>query len=113
MKIISNSLRFVGLNFPVSAHGNTPESSIKPSTKLNDRQEQVTCLSDRNVRPHPLGIGDEYNDDTGESDDGDAHTTATGFRYPSETAGIERRAEEGAARADGGTGDRRWHDMYR
>lgn len=61
-------------------------------------------------------MGDEYNDDTGESDDGDVNTAATGFRYPSEAAeaaGIERRVEEGVARADGGTGDRRWHDMYR
>eukprot|EP00903_Cladosiphon_okamuranus_P007137 g6932.t1 len=57
------------------------------------------------------GIGDEYNDDTGESDDGDAPAAAAGFRYPSEVAGIERRSEDGAAGADGGTGDRRWHDM--
>lgn len=63
--------------------------------------------------PGQPGIGDEYNDDTGESDDGDAQTNAIGFRYPSEAAGIERRAEEGAAGADEGTGDRRWHDMYK
>lgn len=70
-------------------------------------------LPDQNFCPGLPGIGDEYNDDTGESDDGDAHTAATGFRYPSEAAGIERRAEEGAAGAEGGTADRRWHDMYK
>ena len=72
-----------------------------------------TISPGRNVRPGLPGIGDEYNDDTGESDDGDAHTTGTGFRYPSEAAGIERRVEEGAAGAEGGPGDRRWHGMYK
>eukprot|EP00752_Nemacystus_decipiens_P011018 g9791.t1 len=81
------------------------------NTKMEEEMGNIdTCEEDS--AGGNSGIGDEYNDDTGESEDGDAHTAATGLRYPSDAAGIERGAADGVAGADEGTGDRRWHDMY-
>lgn len=71
----------------------------------------VVRLAEPEVFPRPSGIGDEYTDDAGESDDGDAD--AGGFVYGAEAAGAERRAEEGATRVEDETRDRRWHNMYR
>lgn len=68
-------------------------------------------LAAHELFPRPSGIGDEYTDDAGGTEDGDADTG--GFVYGSEAAGVERRVEEGAARVEDETRDRRWQNMYR
>lgn len=77
---------------------------------MEDNVAPTHVLTREYSSPIP-GIGDEYNDDTGESDDGQANSA--GFGYPSEVTGAESRAEEGTTRVDEGTGDRRWQEMYR
>lgn len=55
------------------------------------------------------GTGDEYNEDARESDDGAADTGS--FLYTLQ--GVEGGARNAGRQINQGTGDRRWHDMYR